>query len=274
MRTVPSFFLFLFTLGTMLVVTRPAVADGNLNCQAYAQAAINQQQQNTNTKCGYGGPAWSLNYNAHLNWCKRNNVRMADLTREDRARRNALNLCKLKKKKASQDEQRKKKKEAIPGCRQYAKAAVAKAKQNIKYGCNYTSSSYSTNYKGHYQWCLNVGLATAAKARAETKAGIARCKKSKIKTIKPQVTYTSYTNKKQYKVNYMVCTHPKGDSRRKCGLSAASKVCRIKGYRKALRYKTRMNNQFNWRVSAYYPGSKSACKGTCKVFDTITCLRK
>jgi hypothetical protein len=311
-------------------LTNPAKADGNVNCVAYAQAAVAQQQKNLQLKCGKAGPRWSGNYAAHFNWCKRNNVHMADLTTQDRARKASLSSCKTNKKQkrtkrlkelecqvyagkakqltAQRNKACNKKSQnasildfrrycakiglkaakaknaalraqinsckATPGCRSFAKAAVFKAKQNIQYGCNYTSSSFANNYAGHYQWCLKVGLATAKKARAETKAGITRCIKTRTKTIKPRITYTSYTYKKQYKLGYMVCTHPKGNSKRKCGLAAASAVCRLKGYRKAVSYKTYMVTRPNFMVSAYYLGTKSACKGRCKDFETITCLRK
>jgi hypothetical protein len=39
------------------------------SCNWYADMAIKQQQQNEVRKCGFTGPEWSTNRQAHLAWC-------------------------------------------------------------------------------------------------------------------------------------------------------------------------------------------------------------
>jgi len=39
------------------------------SCNAYAQAAIVQNDENTMRKCGFGGTRWSKDANAHFQWC-------------------------------------------------------------------------------------------------------------------------------------------------------------------------------------------------------------
>ena len=38
-------------------------------CGWYADMAIKQQQQNELRKCGFTGPEWNNNRQAHLTWC-------------------------------------------------------------------------------------------------------------------------------------------------------------------------------------------------------------
>jgi hypothetical protein len=40
-----------------------------LNCSWYATTALKQQQQNEQRKCGFKGPEWSSNRQAHAAWC-------------------------------------------------------------------------------------------------------------------------------------------------------------------------------------------------------------
>ncbi len=95
--------LTLYTAVFLALGTLSAQGDANLNCQAYANAAVNHQQQNLKSKCGFKGGRWSLNYNGHQAWCKLGNVKMFNLTTEDKARTAALNNCKKKKKARSLD---------------------------------------------------------------------------------------------------------------------------------------------------------------------------
>jgi hypothetical protein len=45
-----------------------ALAEGP-NCSWYAATALKQQQRNERGKCGFAGPEWSMNRQAHLAWC-------------------------------------------------------------------------------------------------------------------------------------------------------------------------------------------------------------
>jgi hypothetical protein len=39
------------------------------NCATYGKLALQQQQQNAEAKCGFSGPEWSSDLQAHINWC-------------------------------------------------------------------------------------------------------------------------------------------------------------------------------------------------------------
>ena len=74
-------FAFVF-LGT----TGPSAADPNLNCNAYAGAAVAQNQQNVGQQCGFNGGRWLDDFKAHFDWCAAPATTMANLVAEDTAR--------------------------------------------------------------------------------------------------------------------------------------------------------------------------------------------
>ena len=39
------------------------------NCDWYVKTALEQQQRNVNMKCGLTGAEWSVDKNAHAQWC-------------------------------------------------------------------------------------------------------------------------------------------------------------------------------------------------------------
>jgi len=55
---------------TCALLAAPAAATGQTaNCNWYADTALKQQQRNERAKCGFTGPQWSMNRQAHLFWC-------------------------------------------------------------------------------------------------------------------------------------------------------------------------------------------------------------
>jgi hypothetical protein len=55
--------------GLALMVAPPAALAQASSCGWYADTAIKQQQQNELRKCGFSGPEWSADRQAHLAWC-------------------------------------------------------------------------------------------------------------------------------------------------------------------------------------------------------------
>lgn len=126
-----------------------AFADSNLNCDAYAGAAVAENQQNIAQNCGFTGPGWQSDFNAHRAWCLSPAVHMADLTTEDQARQTALAQCANK---AAADQQ---------ACTSYAELAVWAAQQSIANNCGFSGSGWQQDFGAHFSWCL--GAAQAAR---------------------------------------------------------------------------------------------------------------
>lgn len=128
-----------------------ARADQNLNCDAYAAAAVAQQNENLALRCGFAGGAWSANYEGHRAWCLLPGVAMANLTHEDRARADGLKLCKQKQ----------------AACADYAALAVEQNQSNRRFGCGLAGGRWSDNATGHRDWCMT---ANANQTTSESKA--------------------------------------------------------------------------------------------------------
>jgi hypothetical protein len=63
-----SAILFLVSLAGLGLMLEPGEAQSGA-CRWYADTALKQQQQNERRKCGFAGPAWNSDHEAHLAWC-------------------------------------------------------------------------------------------------------------------------------------------------------------------------------------------------------------
>ena len=147
-------------VGCLAFASERASADPNLNCDAYAQAAIEQQSKNLQLKCGFKGPAWQLNYANHKNWCLSPGVGIMAVSKEDHRRKEALKQCKSKKL------------VFIPlqfkDCNKYAQNAVDQQTVNLAFQCGHKGKAWSTNFLGHRNWCA-LKTVTVAMVNEETK---------------------------------------------------------------------------------------------------------
>lgn len=127
-----------------LLLTTGALADANLNCDAYAGAAVAQNQQNESFKCGFSGSAWSGDFNAHRQWCLAPATKMQNLTAEDNARKQALAQCAEK---PMLDQ---------AACQVFAKKAMIAADAAAKRGCGFGGNRWLVDYGAHFNWCLSA----------------------------------------------------------------------------------------------------------------------
>lgn len=122
-----------------------ARADSNLNCDAYAGAAVAQNQQNVTLNCGFTGAGWMSDFNAHRNWCLSPGVEITDISIEDKNRQTALAEC-ANKAQASQQ-----------ACSVYAQTAIDAAQKAQAAGCGFGGSAWTLDFNEHFSWCLQAG---------------------------------------------------------------------------------------------------------------------
>ena len=146
-------------------ITSSANADTNLNCDAYAQAAIDQQAKNMALKCGLSGKAWSTNYNGHKNWCLSNGVGIVQVSDENRNRETALKSCGQKKIFYIPM--------ALKDCNKYAQNAIDQQTANIALKCGKSGKGWSTNYNAHKNWCETNGVSVAMINTETSRRGVA-----------------------------------------------------------------------------------------------------
>jgi hypothetical protein len=54
----------------VLVTNRAALAQQAVNCDWYANTALQQQKMNVDRKCGFKGESWHFDRAAHMEWCR------------------------------------------------------------------------------------------------------------------------------------------------------------------------------------------------------------
>ena len=131
-------------------------------CAAFANRAIEQQEQNLAERCGYTGPLWHLNYGRHYRRCL--SLGPAERRAERVERRDALKAC-------IQYADRSRRLE----CDHYARLAVAQSRTNQDNACGLTGRRWSGRYQRHFDWCMGAQRAVRWDEAARREAGLARC---------------------------------------------------------------------------------------------------
>jgi len=281
----------LVVLATFLPASN-ATADNSVNCEAYAQEAIKDAKEAKARGCGFTDSLWSLDYNGHRNWCRLDNIKMANLTWADRARKEGLQQCKDK-----SDAHFKNHRNREKGCLAYAKKAV-KLDAEIRDNCP-SNNAWPQQLKAHVDWCMKKGGAQYAHIENIKRTGIiAGCRldvqKAKLAQTKifPDSGKVSARRKRPLPVDVCMRKFNRDNSwflglgggmtdvpfGNDCGRSVATAFCITKGYVEAIEapVKTydRGRDMDGLLASTYWIGSKKACHGKCAGFQYIKCKGK
>ena len=144
---------------TCIAFTGTVVGGPNLNCDAYADAAVAHQQQNQKLGCGYRSGAWSADHKGHRAWCLQTNVTMANLTSEDAGRTGAIDICRAKRE----------------ACNTYATVAVLQNRFNGARSCGFKGGRWSPDTAGHRRWCMSVNPAKSTAEMNLRTSGLKSC---------------------------------------------------------------------------------------------------
>ena len=180
-------------LGTM---PERLMADSTLNCGAYATKAVEQERQNQLLGCGFPsdhmGVGWSMDFNAHLQWCQQPNIKMENLTAHDRVREAAIQDCAQGREPAENEL----KIEVLPPtiilptpgpapdtatldilCGRYALDARRQNEENGRFDCGVTGGRWSADVSGHRNWCMTAGIGAADEETRIRNAMLNDCKR-------------------------------------------------------------------------------------------------
>ncbi len=138
-------------------------------CQVYAESAMTQQRENLERGCGFQGPEWNLEFQAHLNWCLHGeNVKYT--ARGTRGREDALARCRVSEPAAIRPEDR---------CVIYARTAIDQQKKNLDLGCGFVGPVWSNDRQAHHQWCQEVDPALTEAGTLLREVELQKCASSK-----------------------------------------------------------------------------------------------
>lgn len=116
----------------------------------YAPEGSKTAFQRPAMSCGYSGDAWSSDFNAHVRWCV--GVSDEEARRATESRAAWLKICET--------------------CRGYAHQAVGAyfsifpKCRNLWSNPAMSTGRWSTDHKGHFQWCMSLGASQRANALA------------------------------------------------------------------------------------------------------------
>ncbi len=129
-------------------------------CRGYANQAVAQQRQNQARGCGYTGPEWQNNYQAHFDWCRRTDWSQvqAQATRRDQA----LQRC-----------------QAGGRCQDYARRAVEQYNRSQRQGCNYSGPEWQGDYYQHLRWCQDSPWDKVQEQDRRREEALSRCQRQR-----------------------------------------------------------------------------------------------
>ncbi len=143
-------------------------------------------------------------------------------------------------------------------CKNYANQAVKQQRANLNQKCNYIGLSWSSNYNIHYNWCLK----TLGTGKPEDQAKVRN---------DALVKCTNRAHKQQTFINPKWKGHIVDNCvtwATTCDGGGAQNFCRLKGYKKALKWK------HNRPGTTYVIGSNKVCRGNfCVGYSSITCVK-
>ncbi|MBZ0112032.1 MAG: hypothetical protein K8J08_06205 [Thermoanaerobaculia bacterium] len=150
-------FLALLTASASVV----SAAD-DIFCASYAQKAVaqfNRAQSTAGCQSIAVPPAWSGDYAYHFSWCIGATIPQALADVKTQRREEELANC------GGQPT-------TVPACERYALAATGQNRENIDRECGFRGSAWSSEYNGHYDWCVwgnnrdRIEAETSARERA------------------------------------------------------------------------------------------------------------
>jgi hypothetical protein len=138
-------------------------------CEQFSAMSILHSAENRLKGCGFTGGRWRSDHDTHYKWCM--NVPKDQAEAVSNQRQHALqHSCQVAQQpqpwqppspiEPPQPEQPQQLPQPPPAahsrCQQYAQSAVAQNQQNLSRGCGFSGLRWSSDYNGHYQWCLSM----------------------------------------------------------------------------------------------------------------------
>lgn len=145
-----AFVLSMFSVFVLVAVSTGAKAADPQFCDAYATKAFSAAKAISEFNCGFQGPRWLLDENAHRFWCLI--VPEPTAQGETGAREAQIKGC---------------------TCNWYADTAMAQIADNKARNCGFGGLRWLDSRRGHYDWCnvFNPGL-PAMKGENNTRAAM------------------------------------------------------------------------------------------------------
>ncbi len=114
-------------------------------CRNFAGQSVRQARQARRYRCGFGGERWSRSRVRQAQLCRRIGPRVAAELLNTRTRQ-IWNCRAAERNDGPQRSQ----------CRDYARSAVAQAREAQRLDCGYGGRRWSRNYGRHLKWCVSV----------------------------------------------------------------------------------------------------------------------
>jgi hypothetical protein len=134
-----------------------------VECNKYATLANADQTSNLSGRCGFTGPRWQNNYDAHLSWCLTMPIQAAN--HELNIRTAMLGVCGRE--------------EPYVRCDGYARQAIAQISEATARRCSFGGQPpgrWNPIYEDHLAWCIGVDADFAASETRGREGPLSQCR--------------------------------------------------------------------------------------------------
>lgn len=137
MRIAPTL-LIVLTLAESASAGTISPEDWDRYCRHYASLAVQDNAANIRMRCGYSGPRWRSDFNAHYNWC----MGLREVAGRDTPDADETLLRGV----------------MLTGCvcYQYAREAKKVVESNLSLGCGFSGARWVNSHSFHYDWCTHL----------------------------------------------------------------------------------------------------------------------
>lgn len=134
-------------------------------CEQYARGAFRLARQNQERRCGFVGPRWVRDIDAHKDWCLGANL--TERQREQSSRHRALAACSGGPRE-------------IGACARYAQAAVKHAIQGQQRQCGFAGTRWQPDYEQQFVWCMSATPPQRFKERSYRRRALLKCGRNNL----------------------------------------------------------------------------------------------
>ncbi len=132
-----------------------------VGCREYAINANSSQNSNLSAHCGFTGPRWQNNFDAHFSWCLPTPAEVAN--HEFNIRFAMLGVCGRVQ-------------EPFLRCDGYARQAVQQVNEANSRRCGFGGARWTPIYEDHLSWCIGVDASFANSETREREGPLSQCR--------------------------------------------------------------------------------------------------
>ncbi len=142
-------------------------------CEEYAERAVKAAETNLRDRCGFQGPRWITDFNAHRAFCGFVPSEVTRREADDRDRE--VRACEERTSGSGYGGGGNRDEAKRAACETYARIAVVQAQANRDYRCDFRGPQWIADRDPHFNWCRYVRRSTLVEELRNRAQSLQQC---------------------------------------------------------------------------------------------------